>query len=79
MDRRAWHATICGVTKSQTQLKQLSTHMHAQLEQIMDHKIQRDQKNQLPLMKKWEQKQGTVHAPALSTTKGMGKPCKPPL
>ena len=79
MDRRAWHATVCGAAKSQTHLKQLSTHMHAQLEQIMDHKIQRDQKTWLPLLKNWEQKQGTVHAPALSTTKGMGKPCKPPL
>ena len=28
MDRGAWWATVCGVTKSQTQLKQLSTHTH---------------------------------------------------
>ena len=27
MDRGAWWATIYGVTESQTQLKQLSTHM----------------------------------------------------
>ena len=25
MDRRAWQAIVCGVAKSQTQLKQLST------------------------------------------------------
>ena len=28
MDREAWRATVHGVTKSQTQLKQLSTHPH---------------------------------------------------
>ena len=28
MDRRAWPATVLGVMKSQTRLKQLSTHTH---------------------------------------------------
>ena len=70
MDRGAF-----GVAKSRTRMKQLSTCMHAQLEQIMDHKIQKDQKTQLPFLKNWEQK----HAPVLSTTKEMGKSCKPPL
>ena len=28
MDRGAWQATVHGVTKSQTQLKRLSTHIH---------------------------------------------------
>ena len=28
MDRGAWQATVHGVAKSQTQLKQLSTHAH---------------------------------------------------
>ena len=28
MDRGAWQATLHGVTKSQTQLKQLITHAH---------------------------------------------------
>ena len=28
MDRGAWQATVHGVTKSQTQLKQLNTHTH---------------------------------------------------
>ena len=27
-DREAWHAAVHGVAKSQTQLKQLSTHIH---------------------------------------------------
>ena len=29
MDRGAWRATVHGVTKSRTQLKQLSMHAHA--------------------------------------------------
>ena len=33
MDRGLWQATVHGVTKSQTRLKQLST-MHATLEKI---------------------------------------------
>ena len=43
--------------------------MHVQLWQILDNKIQRDQKTQLPLLKSQEQKrggeqkQGTAHAP----------------
>ena len=37
--------------------------MHGQLGQIMDNKIQKDQKAQLPLLKSLEQKQGTAHAP----------------
>ena len=53
----------CGVAKSRTWLKQLSTCMHTQLDQIMDHKIQKDQKTQLPFLKDWEQK----HVPALNT------------
>ena len=32
MDRGAWWATVHSVTKSRTQLKQLSTHAHIQLE-----------------------------------------------
>ena len=32
MDRGTWWATVHSVTKSQTQLKQLSTHAHIQLE-----------------------------------------------
>ena len=28
MHRGAWWVTVCGVTKSWTQLKQLSTHIH---------------------------------------------------
>ena len=31
MDRGAWQATVLGVAKSQTQLKQLSTHEHVVL------------------------------------------------
>ena len=31
MDRGAWQATVHGVAKSQTQLKQLSTHAHVVL------------------------------------------------
>ena len=31
MDRGAWLATVHGVTKSQTQLKQLSTHVQGYL------------------------------------------------
>ena len=56
--------------------------MHAQLGQIMNNKIQRDQKitqTQLPILKSWEQKQGVgsksrvLHIPpALNTTKGVG-------
>ena len=37
--------------------------VHVQLGQIMDKKIQKDQKSQLPLLKSGEQKQGTAHAP----------------
>ena len=29
MDRAAWLATVCGVAKSWTQLKQLSMHAHS--------------------------------------------------
>ena len=47
--------------------------MHVQLGQITD-KMQRDQKVQLLLLKSREQKQGT----SSYTTKGVGKPPKPP-
>ena len=54
-----------------------NNHVHAQLGQILDQKIQRDQKTQLPLLKGLEQKQGVGSKsrilsvpPALSTTKG---------
>ena len=57
--------------------------MHAQLGQIMNNKIQKDQKDQLPLLKSQEQKQGVrsqsrvLHMPpAHTTTKGVGKPPK---
>ena len=53
---------------------------YAKLGQILD---KRDQNTQLPLLKGlehktgcWEQKQGTARAPC--TTKGVGKPPKPP-
>ena len=36
--------------------------MYVQLGQIMNSKIQRDQKVQLLLLKSWEQKQGIMHA-----------------
>ena len=34
--------------------------MHKQLEQIMDNKIQKDQRNLLPLLQSQEQKQGVM-------------------
>ena len=34
MDRGAWGTTVHGVTKSQTQLKQLSSHTHNNLESL---------------------------------------------
>ena len=37
--------------------------MHVQLGQILDNKIQKDQKAQPPILKSREQKQGTAHAP----------------
>ena len=52
----------------------------------MDNKIHEDQKNQLPLLKSWEQKQGVrrnsrvLHLPpAYNTTKEVSKPPKTPL
>ena len=36
--------------------------MNVQLGQILEKKIQKGQKTQLPLLKSWEQKQGTAHA-----------------
>ena len=50
-------------------------HKHGQLGQIMKNKIQKDPK--LPLLRSWEQKQGTAHKH--NTTKGVGKPPQPPL
>ena len=42
--------------------------MNAQLGQITDSEIHRDQRNQLPLLKSREQKQGTVHSPPHTTS-----------
>ena len=61
--------------------------MPVQLGQILDNKIQKDQKNpQLPLLKRQEQKQGVGSKsrvlrmpPALSTTRRVGRPPQPPL
>lgn len=44
--------------------------MHAQFGQIIDKKIQKGQKAQLPLLKSWEQKQGLQVLPAVTTTGG---------
>lgn len=50
--------------------------MNVQLGQLMDNKIQEDQKTQMPLMKKLEQKQDVgeqawvLPPPALNTTNG---------
>ena len=35
MDRRAWQATVHGVVKSQTRLKQLSTHLAQPLSRLL--------------------------------------------
>ena len=60
--------------------------MHAQLGHILENKIQKDQKAQLPLLKSQEQKQGirsksrVLCMPhAVNSTKGVGRPPKPPL
>ena len=60
--------------------------MHVQLGQIMDNKVQKDQKSQLPLLRIRAQKQGVrsksrvLRMPAaLNTTKGVGRPPKLPL
>ena len=37
MDRGAWWATVHKVTKSQTQLKRLSTHMHEMVSERSGH------------------------------------------
>ena len=59
--------------------------MHEQFWQIIDKKIQKDQKAKLPLLKPWEQKQGVrnkkrgLHMlPAVNTTRGgvVGKTLK---
>ena len=54
--------------------------MHGLLGKITDNMIQKEQKNQLPLLKSLEQKQGVrsqsrvLHMPsAQNTTKGLGK------
>ena len=39
--------------------------MHVQLGQILDQKIQRDRKIQLPLLRSLKQKQGTAHVPCI--------------
>ena len=39
----------------------------------------RPKKAQLPVLKSWEQKQGTAHAPCTQHHKGVGKPPQPPL
>ena len=44
MDRGAWWATVHGVAKSQTQLKQLSTHEHPQHDPLDEKK-----KNQIKM------------------------------
>ena len=50
-----------------------------QLGQIMDNKVQKDQKTQLPLLKSGS-KSRVLHMPlAHNTTKAVGKPPKPPL
>ena len=46
-----------------------------QLGEILDNKIQKDQKPQLSLLRSREQKQGTARAPC--TFKGVGNPPKP--
>ena len=60
--------------------------MHAQLGQIMDKKIQKDQKSPTANSEEPGEKQGpgsksrVLHMhPAHTTTKGVGKPPKPPL
>ena len=60
--------------------------MHVQLGQIIDKKRQKDQKTQLPFLKRREQKQGVRNKnrvlrtpPALNTTRGLGKTPKAPL
>ena len=69
--------------KIQRNYKILKITVHVQLGQILDNKIQKDQKAQLPLLKIWVQKQGVMSksrvlpmSPALNTTKGVGKPAQ---
>ena len=50
-----------------------------QLGQIMDNKIQKDQKAQLMLLKSPEQKQGTAHARCTQRRLRVGKLPQPPL
>ena len=53
--------------------------MHKQLGQIMDRRYTKAKEVQLPFLKSWELKQGTVHSPALNTTREVCKPPKSPL
>ena len=60
--------------------------MQAQLRQILDNKKQKDQKDQLLLLKSWGQQQGVGSKsrvlqmpPALNTTKGVDQLSKPRL
>ena len=50
--------------------------MHAQLGQILDNKIQRDQRAPLPLLKSGSKRRSLRMPPALNTTKGVGRPPK---
>ena len=50
--------------------------VHVQLGQILDKKLQKDQKAQLPLLNSWERKQGTAHAPCTQHHRRVGRPPK---
>ena len=50
-----------------------------QLKQIMDKKIQRDQKNPTATSEEQGAKAGNCMPPEHSTTRAVGKPPKPPL
>ena len=51
--------------------------MHVQLKQIMDNKIQRDQKNPAATSEEQGAKAGHCMPPEHTTTKAVGKPPKP--
>ena len=70
-----------GATKYEETIRDKNNCVHVHLGQILDSKIQKTWKVQLPLLKNWEQKQDVGNksralwtAPARSTTKGVGRP-----
>ena len=56
MDRRAWQATVHGVIKSWTQLKQLSVHASNQLKERSFKKKKKKKKKKEEVKKEYERK-----------------------